>query len=223
MPETPMTLGELYHRLRSHFGAAADPDAWWPIFYGVSHPPEFERAVTNVLVQNGSWRPVRVAVEALYREGLLTAAGLARAEEGAIAECVRPTGLQALKARRLKALGTCVVGQFGTEQAFCAGVTREQLLAIPGFGPETADRALLYTCERLCWPVDTYCLRVLARYQVIPQEPDGPAERRRVAAEVKALVEAQLPPEVEDWRRLHALFQLEGERLRRERAPLGYT
>ena len=211
-----MTVGELYERLLSHFGASADPDTWWPIFYGASEPPEFERVITNILVQNGSWKPVRAAVDALYRRGLLTAAGLVRANEGTIAGCVRPTGLQAQKAKRLKAVGAWVIERFGTERAFCADVTREQLLGISGIGPETADRTLLYSCSRLCWPVDTYCLRVLSSYQVIDKEPDGAAERKRAAEEIKALVQSHVPREVEDWRRLHALFQLEGERLRRE-------
>jgi endonuclease III-like uncharacterized protein len=144
-----MTLRELYDRLSAHFGHRADPDSWWPVYYGESAPPEFERVITNILVQNGSWSPVRAAVDLLQAAGLLTARALALADEKEIAACVQPTGLQTLKARRLRAVGAFVVGSFGTEQAFCASVTREQLLQIPGIGPETTDRTLLYTCFRL--------------------------------------------------------------------------
>src|SRR5687767_10424902 len=112
-----MTLRELYDRLYSHFGARSDPNTWWPVYYGVSRPPEFERALTNVLVQSGSWKPVRAAVDALHRHGLLTAAALADADETLVAACVQPTGLQAMKARRLKDLGVFVVERFGTEVA----------------------------------------------------------------------------------------------------------
>src|SRR5262249_20079037 len=159
------------------------------------------------LVQNSNWRAVRAAADALNEKDLLTAAALARADEAVIAECVRPTGLQAQKAARLNALGEHVVVRFGTEAAFCAEVTRDQLLAIPRTGGETADRTLLSVGGRLVWPVDTYCLRVLAHHRVIPALPATPAEKRRVANEIKRLVEEQLPRQREDWQRLHALIQ----------------
>jgi endonuclease-3 related protein len=209
-----MTLRELYEELKRHFGARADPGTWWPVFFGRTDPPEFERAVSNVLVQNGSWRPVPQAMAALDRANLLTAAALADAPEAAIAECARPTGLQAQKARRLKALGAFVVNHFGKERVFCAGVTRDQLLALPGVGAETADRTLLYACGRLAWPVDTYCLRVLAHHGVTPAVPATPAARRRTAAGIQLLVAEQLPHRLDDWQRLHAVLQLQGEALR---------
>ncbi len=84
-----------------------------------------------------------------------------------------------------------------------------------GIGPETADRILLYACRKHFFPVDTYCLRVLVRYGVIPQEPHGAADKRRCVAEIKHAVQHELPQDVDDWRRLHALMQLEGERLRK--------
>jgi hypothetical protein len=62
--------------------------------------------------------------------------------------------------------------------------------------------------------VDTYCLRVLAHHGVTSGLPTAPAEKKRLTAAIKELVAAQLPAQVDDWRRLHALMQLEGERLR---------
>jgi endonuclease III related protein len=209
-----MTLGELYETLRTEFGERADPDTWWPVCFGRTAPPAFERVISNILVQNGSWRPVRQAVEALDRAGLLTAMALAQASEEAIAECARPTGLQVQKARRLKGLAAFVLQHFGTESAFCAGVTREQLLSISGIGPETADRTLLYACGQLAWPVDTYCLRVLAHHRIIPAVPTTTPDKRRVAAEIRQVVEEQMSKRLDDWQRLHAVIQLHGEGLR---------
>jgi endonuclease-3 related protein len=216
MPRTSITLRDLYERLRAHFGAAADPETWWPIFHGVTQPPEFERVITNILVQSGSWKPVQGATAALYREHLLTAVELSRADEAVIANCVKPTGLQVMKAKRLKTIGRWVVERYGTEAAFCASVTREDLLSVAGIGPETADRILLYSCRKRFFPVDAYCVRVLARYGVIPQEPNGAADRRNCVAAIQHAVQHELAEDVEDWRRLHALMQLEGERLRRD-------
>src|SRR5262245_35403754 len=142
-----MTLRDLYETLARKFGARADPDTWWPIFFGRTDPPAFERLITNVLVSQSQWKHVRPAVEALDRAGLLTSTGLADAAEADLAVCVKPVGFQTMKARCLKSLATFVVNDFGVEAAFCARVTRDQLLAVPGVGPETADRALLYTCD----------------------------------------------------------------------------
>jgi endonuclease-3 related protein len=210
-----MTLRELYDALRNKFGERADPNRWWPIFFGRTNPPEFERVITNVLVTQSRWPRVPRAVEALERAGLLTARTLARAEEAAIAACVQPVGFQTGKASCLKAIAAFVLAHFGTEVAFCAGATREQLLTIQGVGPETADRILLYTCGRLAWPVDTYCLKVLSdsRYRVIPTFPRPGAEKRRAVVEIKQMVEREVPHHLDDWQRLHALMQLEGEDL----------
>jgi endonuclease-3 related protein len=215
-----MTLRELYERLSTRFGERAEPDSWWPIFYGVSAPPEFERVITNILVQNGSWKPVRAAVDLLHAAGLLTARSLSAADDETLVACIAPTGMQTLKGRRLKAVGTFIVDCFQTEQAFCDGEMREQLLQIPGIGPETADRTLLYACLRLAWPVDTYCLRVLAHYEITSGLPRTAADKTQAAIAIKAMVATQLPSCVDDWRRLHAVLQLEGERLRQDAKTL---
>jgi endonuclease III related protein len=211
-----MTLALLFDTLRTRFGSRSDPDIWWPVFHARTEPAVFERVITNLLVTQSDWRKVRDAVGALDREGLLTAKTLADADPSVIAACAKPVGFQATKAGWLKGLGAFVVRQFGTEAAFCAGVTRDQLLGLSGIGGETADRILLYTCGRMAWPVDTYCTRVLAHHGVIPAPPEKPTagEKRELAAAVKATVLAEMPARLEDWQRLHALMQLEGEDMR---------
>jgi endonuclease III-like uncharacterized protein len=204
----------LYETLKAKHGSRADPDTWWPIYYGRSVPPEFERAITNILVQNSRWRAVRQAVDALDSGGLLTASALAEAPVEAIAGCIRPTGLQTQKAQRLQALARCVVEQFGSESAFCAGATRDALLGIEGTGEETADRTLLFVCGCLEWPVDAYCFRVLAHHGAIAGVPVTAAEKKGLAAEIKGMVERAIPHQLADWQRLHALVQLEGEAIR---------
>lgn len=208
-----MRLCELYETLLKRFGPHAEPATWWPIYVGRTVPPEFERAITNILVQNSSWRNVPSAVALLNHQGLLTAQALVDAPEEIIATCVQPTGMKQQKAKRLKALAQCVVQRFGTEKAFCAQVTRAELLSIPGIGEETADRMLLYVCSRLSWPVDTYCFRVLAQYHVIPAIPASAIAKRQLATDIKAMVDTQMSQELDAWQRLHALMQLEGERL----------
>jgi endonuclease III-like uncharacterized protein len=209
-----MTIREFFETKRRDFGDRADPDRWWEIFCGRTNPPTFERAISNILVQNTSWNPVRSAVEALDRLGLLEAAALATAPLESISDCVKATGLQQQKASRLKALGGFVMTSFGNERLFCERVSRGDLLQLPGFGEETADRALLYACSRLAWPVDTYCLRVLASIQVIQAVPIKPAEKRSVVRAIKQMVAEEIPHNLDDWQRLHAMMQLTGVELR---------
>ncbi len=208
-------LQALFAQLMAKFATRADPDTWWPVYFGRTDPPRFERAITNVLVQNSSWSPVQRAVEALDRAGLLTARSLAEADLANIADCVKPTGLQKMKAERLQGLGAFVVRQFGTELAFCDQSTREDLLELKGIGEETADRMVLYVCYRLAFPVDTYTRRVLVHHGIIPRPVTKPTakQKRDEASLIRRLVEAELPRTVEVWRRLHALMQLEGSSL----------
>jgi endonuclease-3 related protein len=200
--------------LQERFGQRADPDTWWPIYYGRSDPPAFERVITNILVQQSYWPRVQSDLARFESAGLLTASALAATPEAVIAASIETTGLRTGKARALKAISQLVVDRFGTEAAFCSSVSRQELLALSGIGDETADRILLYACSQLAWPVDTYCFRVLAHHQLIPVVPTRTSVKKRVAAEIKELVLQAIPPSVEDWQRLHALMQLEGERLR---------
>jgi len=62
-----LEIQALYDKLTNHFGPRSDPDTWWPIYANRTEPPEFERVITNVLVQNSSWRSVPAAVAALGR------------------------------------------------------------------------------------------------------------------------------------------------------------
>ena len=81
-----------------------------------------------------------------------------------------------------------------------------------GIGEETADRILLYTCGRLAWPVDSYCLRVFSRYGILDAFPTTTREWRACAKSANLMVAEQMPKNLEDWQRLHALMQLEGQR-----------
>jgi len=220
-----MNIQAIYEKLRESHGSLCEPDNWWPIFYARTAPPSFERVISNILVQNSTWKAVPSAVHALARRNLLTASAIASAEAEHLAECVKPTGLQLQKAKRLKELCRVIVANFVTEKQFCEHVTRDKLLDIAGIGGETADRILLYACSRLAWPVDTYCLRVLTHYGVLAAIPTNPSERRSCRAAIKVKVEAEMPRQLEDWQRLHALMQLEGERLRRNPSlhPRGAT
>ena len=75
---------------------------------------------------------------------------------------------------------------------------REQLLAIHGIGPETADAILLYAGGLPTFVVDTYTHRVLARHGWIGYDADYD--------EIKDHFESNLPADAALFNEYHALL-----------------
>jgi endonuclease-3 related protein len=85
-----------------------------------------------------------------------------------LAELIRPAGYYQLKTKRLRNLLRFLVEEHdgSLESMFSTSLPslREQLLAINGIGPETADAILLYAGGLPTFVVDTYSHRILARH-----------------------------------------------------------
>ncbi len=160
------TLHEIYDRLFSAFG----PQDWWP---GES---AFEVMVGAILVQNTAWKNVEKAIDRLREEGLLTPEALWRVPQPELEELLRPAGYYRLKAGRLRNLLRFFMDRYdgSTEAMFATppDVLREELLAVSGVGPETADSILLYAGSLPVFVVDTYTHRVLARHGWIGYDAD---------------------------------------------------
>jgi len=160
------SLTEVYGRLFDSFG----PQHWWP---GES---PFEVMVGAVLVQNTAWKNVERAIDNLRQADVLQPTTLHRVPESELQELIRPAGYYRIKARRLRNLLDFLVSEYdgSLEAMFAAGLStlREQLLAVNGIGPETADSILLYAGELPVFVVDTYTARVLKRHEWIEPEAD---------------------------------------------------
>jgi endonuclease III related protein len=152
------TLDEIYTRLFEAYGH----QHWWP-----GETP-FEVMVGAVLVQNTAWKNVEKAIANLRSQDLLRPRALAELALEDLAELIRPAGYYRLKARRLHNLLRLVVDRYdgSLERMFQSdlGSLREELLAINGIGPETADSILLYAGNYPTFVVDTYTYRILARH-----------------------------------------------------------
>jgi endonuclease-3 related protein len=159
-------LSEAYERLLARYG----PQSWWP-----GQTP-FEIMVGAVLVQNTNWRNVERAIENLREEGLLSPTALYDAAAADLEELIRPAGYYRVKAKRLRNLLTWLHERYNgsLEQMFACPLDslRNELLAISGIGPETADSILLYAGGLPVFVVDAYAHRVLARHGWIDAEAD---------------------------------------------------
>jgi endonuclease III related protein len=198
-------LTQVFERLHAAFG----PQQWWP---GES---PFEVMVGAVLVQNTAWRNVERAIENLREASLMSPEALYALSESELAELIRPAGYFQVKARRLRNLLRLVIEEYdgSLDAMFAADLAtlREQLLAVSGIGPETADAILLYAAHKPTFVVDTYTHRVLARHGWIGYDADY--------HEIKDHFQSSLPPDERLYNEYHALLVRLGKDYCRKSAP----
>ncbi|HLK03104.1 MAG TPA: hypothetical protein VKT53_01595 [Candidatus Acidoferrum sp.] len=185
-------LQDYYHALFDAHG----PQHWWP---GRSR---FEVIVGAILVQNTAWTNVESAIRNLRRAGLLAPAKMRAVEPALLAQLIRPSGYFRQKTKKLKAFVAFLSDEYSGSLTKMfrtpTGALREQLLAIRGIGPETADSILLYAGNRPVFVVDAYARRIMERHAL--SSKDHSYEHSR------ALFEASLPREPRVFNEFHALI-----------------
>jgi endonuclease-3 related protein len=160
------SYNEAYRLLYDHFG----PQDWWP------GDTPFEIMVGAILTQNTNWSNVQKAINNLKSENLLSYQSLSQLTSDEIAQWIRPAGYYNLKARRLRNFLDMVADIYqGELDSFIEddlNRTRDNLLAVNGIGPETADSILLYACGHPIFVVDLYTHRVFSRHNLVMEETD---------------------------------------------------
>jgi endonuclease III related protein len=157
--ETAAALHRFYVAARSHFGYT---NRWWP-------GTPMELTVTAVLVQQCDWTVAWKATKRLRDAGLLNLVHMAESEAAAVAELIQTVVFPRQKAARLiQIAGRLVTRGFATiEELLQSGSTeqvRQQLLALPGIGEETADSILLFAADRHeTFVLDAYARRLFQR------------------------------------------------------------
>jgi endonuclease-3 related protein len=167
-----------YHTLFSMWGC----QHWWP-----AHS-RFEVIVGAYLTQNTSWTNVEKALASLRNSGLLSVDGIRRTPLRRLENLIRSSGYFRQKAQRLKTFVRFLDERYdgSLTRMFAQPLMklREELLALNGVGPETADSILLYAGNRPVFVVDAYTRRILERHALI-----GP---RATYDEIRELVERAL-------------------------------
>lgn len=186
------TANDVYRHLFQKLG----PQGWWP---GDS---PFEIMVGAVLVQNTAWKNVERAIANLKAARVLAPRKLYALATEELAELIRPAGYFRVKARRLHNLVKFFVeryrGSIVAMQKVETSVLRDQLLAVNGIGPETADSILLYAVGKPVMVVDVYTHRVFARHGWVPHGTAYHPLQDHVAG--------QLPSDIELFNEFHALL-----------------
>ena len=154
-------IGAYYHTLFSAWGR----QHWWPA------QSRFEVIVGAYLTQNTTWTNVERALGNLRRARLLTIRGIRRTPQLKLEQLIRPAGYFRQKAQRLKTFVSFLDERYGGSLARMfarpTAELRDQLLALNGVGPETADSILLYAGNHPSFVVDAYTRRILERHQIV--------------------------------------------------------
>jgi len=195
----------IFKRLDSAFG----DQHWWP-----GETP-FEVIVGAILTQNTSWSNVEKAILKLKTKKLLGAGKLYRLPTRQLASLIKSTGYYNLKAKRLKNFLKFFFkryqGKIKRMGSWPAEVLREQLLAVGGVGPETADSILLYALNKPVFVVDAYTQRILLRHRLIKPD-DG-------YAQIQGLFMRQLKKDARLFNQYHALLVKLGKDYCRKHDP----
>ena len=159
-------LEQAYELLLDRFG----PQRWWP------GDTPFEVIVGAMLTQNTNWTNVERAIENLREAGVLDPLAMHRLSVAELEELIRPAGYFRVKARRLRHLLDWLVERHGGSLdamfAMPLAELREELLAVHGVGPETADSILLYAGKMPTFVIDAYTHRVAKRHGWIEEDAD---------------------------------------------------
>lgn len=185
-------LMDIYHRLLAHFG----PQDWWP---GES---PFEVIVGAILTQQTSWSNVEKAIRNIKGADILSPQALAAIPIDQLEILIRPSGFYRQKARYLKAFSDHLLTRHSGELAslFSGKMEkiREELLSLPGIGPETADSIILYAAGLPSFVIDNYTIRAGQRLGIFREKP--------TYAYAKAHFEPHLQRDAHIFNEFHALL-----------------
>ncbi len=198
------------------------PQGWWPLLAHAGsnptstgrltgyHPGDFsfprsdaerfEICVGAILTQNTAWTNVERALSLLEQQGLLSAEAILAATDEAIQNAIRSSGYFRAKTRKLRAFAELALRLGGRTPA------RDELLAVWGIGPETADSIRLYAYAQPEMVVDAYTIRVLCHHGYCRLPLDYRSAKR--------YCEERVPRSVESYQEFHALMVEHAKRLR---------
>lgn len=198
-------LMEIYEALYSTFG----PRNWWPA------EDDFEVMVGAILTQGVAWKNVEKAINNLKALGILSVERILSAYPEVLAQAIRPTMYYNQKATKLREMALHLMENYDGDiyRLFIMDLPelREELLAIKGIGPETADSIILYAAKKPIFVVDAYTRRIFSRLGFFSESItyDG----------MQAFFMENLPQEVDLYNEYHAQIVNLGKDFCKKRNP----
>jgi endonuclease III related protein len=206
-------LQRIYQELLKRYG----PQGWWPLSdlhnsnpseiskfgsllgyhpndysYPQTDDQRFEVCIGAITTQSTSWIQVEKVLRNLKSIGVLNANGMNQLPLKDLENAVKPAGYFRQKAKKIKIFAGLYLSLKGRLP------TRQELLAVWGIGPETADSILLYAYKQPTFVVDTYTKRILNSLGLI--------DKKATYGELKKLFEDNLESDLKIYQEYHALL-----------------
>jgi endonuclease III len=199
-PSPPFPWTELLDRLSALYGGGD-----WRTPYLREHAENpFQVLIGTILSQRTKDANTAKASLALFAK-YPDATSLARSPLGEIERLIHATGFYRMKARNIRACARELLRQHGGAVPHAM----EELLALPGVGPKTANCVLVFGFAEPAIPVDTHVHRIANRLGVL---------RTRTPEQTEERLREILPREY--WIPLNPLLVQHGQNLCRPRNPL---
>jgi len=181
--------------LRQNYG----PQHWWP------GDTPWEICTGAVLTQNTSWHNVEKAIVLLKQAAALTPQRTLELPLPELERLLQPSGFFRIKAVRLQATARWWLDQVDRQDRPCRRgrskvAFRDNLLAVKGIGPETADSILLYAFGWPFFVIDAYTRRIAARHLDMPEAAETDYH------ELQRCFMDALPRDVQLYNEYHALL-----------------
>ncbi len=191
----------IYKELYTSYG----PQGWWP-FLDVKdnyHPLDynypknenqiFEVCLASILTQNRNFTSVVKSLHNLKNENLLNYKKIKKAPIDKIKELIKPSGYQNQKTNY-------ILNYIDFFEKLNGRIpSRNELLAIKGIGPETADSMLLYGFNQREFKIDAYTKRVLVYLKIF--------DEKAKYHDMKYFMEDELKKEIKDEKELLITYQ----------------
>ncbi|PMP76989.1 MAG: endonuclease [Sulfurihydrogenibium sp.] len=179
-----MNVLKVYKKLLDIYGF----QKWWPVHENQDKVVEI--VVGAVLTQNTSWKNVEKSLENLISYGCLSFECIKNIDIEILKKLIKPSGFYNQKAKTLKLLANLFLEK--------KEITRQELLAVKGVGPETADSILLYAFDKPFFVVDKYTKRLFYRLGFTPENISY--------EELQRFITDNIPKDVEIYKEFHALI-----------------
>ena len=194
---------KIYHLYHSLYRKHGDPGKFWPQWCAGKKSWWIREliAMGAILTQRTSWHNADLALRNLKKANLLSVEKIARLTNlSQLTDLLKPAGFFQTKPRCLYDFCTFVIREYKNIEALLGenlGTLRQQLLALRGIGPETADTILLYALDRPTFVIDEYTKRLVKKEKLA---------KKLNYDFLKELFEKNLPRDVSVYQNFHALI-----------------
>jgi len=164
-----------------------------------------EIALGAILTQRTNWKNVELALNNLKRAKVISLKDIYRLGKRSLAPLIRPSGFYKQKAGRIYQFCKFIIENYGTLGRFFKQdlvTCREELLKLPGIGPETADSILLYAGQKPIFVIDEYTRRFVKKHKI---------SHNLSYNHLQDLFQKNLPPDIKIYQDFHAMIVLEGK------------